>query len=178
MQETNTLPEALRRVLVPGRRVPNREKLDAFIQDARAGVPDALIAKRAGLTARAVRRWRQERGIKAQAPDLGAAAVNAFGLEPRDTMHRVEASAVGGCFDVPEYVLRIPLKYEALARHIHAMHDVLGSTAAELSAAVGIRESDVEACLALWQAHLERRGVQCCGALHDPRFCCPRCGAA
>ncbi len=178
MRETNTLPAALRDALHASdpRPRPAEDRLEPLLRDARAGVPDDLIAKTAGVSVRAVRRWRQRHGIKAAPQDAAALAADVFGTGAVDTMHRSASSPIGGLFEVPEYVLRVPLQYEALARHLHALHDVLGSSAEELAAAFGLRRSDVETCLVLWQAHLERSGVPCCGRLYDPRFRCPRCG--
>lgn len=180
VRETNTLPEALRATLDASASEPRTtaaQRLGPFLRDVRAGVPDDLIAKSAGVPVRAVRRWRRQHGIQAGIQDTVALAADVFGTGSRDTMHRSASSPIGGRFEVPEYVLRVPLQYEALARHLHALHDVLGSSAAELAAAFGIRDQDVETCLVLWQAHLERSGVPCCGALRDPRFRCPRCGS-
>lgn len=175
MRETNTLPDHLKAALKPTKPRRGASSLDGYVRDAEAGVPDTTIARNAGVSAAAVRKWRRALGIKPSVELARADAVDVFGSGTRDYAHRVAASPVRGMFEVPEYVLRHPLQYEALARHLYEMRRLLGSTDAELAAAFGIRESDVATCVLLWGAHLQRNGRSCCGELYDPRWFCPRC---
>lgn len=175
MRETNTLPDHLKAALKPAKTRRTASSLDGFARDAAAGVPDATLARNAGVSTAAVRKWKRALGIKPSVELARADAVDAFGLGTKDYAHRVESSPVHGTFEIPEYVLRHPLQYEALARHLYEMQRLLGSTDAELAAAFGIRESDVATCVLLWGAHLRRSGRLCCGELYDPRWFCPRC---
>ena len=103
-----------------------------------------------------------------------------MGAEYNTALHVTASARLGGLWEVPEFVLRRPLDYDAFARVAFFLSDDLAMTAEAVAEALGVRPRDVEAALELWAAHLERRGAPCetCGRPLDPawgRRCTRRC---
>lgn len=156
------------------------QRLDLYLDQARRGAPIETIAILAQTSLSTAIRWRTLRGIKpGNTPQQETvSALELFARPAVDHLHRAEESPVAGKFTPPQYVLRIPLDYSAFCRAAHALHTTQGFSLPTISAALGVRASDVEFALQIWNAHLRSEGVPCmtCGALIDPEFgpCCSR----
>ena len=152
-----------------------------FLEDARAGATDADLARWSGLSLATVVRWRRSRGIRKQkdVPRRAAPALNLLGVHHGDVLHRTEDSSVNGLWVGPEYVLRKPLKYGELCRHIHFLHGKLGSSTKLIASSLGIREQDVATALSVYDTFLEKNGRPCdwCGfpTLKTDRYCSKHC---
>ena len=134
-----------------------RDDVDARLEplrlDAVAGVPDQLIARRAGLTREVVRQWRRRERIAGRRgrtpPALGARyALDALlGRDVGALVHFAASSPVGGRWRPPEYVLRRPLRYDAF---VEVISDAVGRfSTAELAEALGFEERDIVDAVAL-----------------------------
>lgn len=154
-----------------------------FKDDARAGVPDKEISRQSGISVPMVIRWRRSRGIHRKDHTLGeetrAVAVSLLGKHHGDVLHRVGDSAVGGRWTPPEYVLRRPLNYSELARHLYFLDIKMGTGYGELAGAFGIREDDVRVAIEVYEAYIEREGHECasCGLLIPKKdtYCSREC---
>jgi hypothetical protein len=151
------------------------ERLDSFLDEAKAGAPDDWLARQANVSKEAVLWWRKEREIKrprgrptTQDRVLWAAG---FGTEFNPQLHAAE-SELQGQWEAPEYLLRTPINYTHFCRHVHALHELLGSGPGLISASLGVRVRDVELALLVWKRHLREVGTPCvrCGAVLDPRY--------
>ncbi len=139
-----------------------RAEVDALLhplhEDALAGVPDALLARRAGLTREQVRQWRRREGIPGRGGARTVTEQLDYALRPRsDTaplLHAAATSAVGGTWEPPSYVLRTPLHYDRFVDLVAIA--VQHFTSGEIGAALGVRERDVLDALRLHEA----RGAQ------------------
>ena len=136
-------------------------ELAQFEEDAGAGVPDELIARRSGLSVDTVARWRRRRGIKHPRGRPSAeqlihrAAVELFGRPPADTWMRTRESPVMGRWEVPQYLLRRPLDYSAFAEATSKLMEA-GLTPGRIAAGLGVRTEDVAVATTLWRARCER----------------------
>jgi hypothetical protein len=158
--------------------------LDGFRAEADAGMPDDSLARAANVSLTAVLEWRKERGIKRKRGherrrEIEVWAIDPFGTGYVSDIQRTE-SVVKGQWDLPEYVLRLPLDYDQLTRALHFLHSQLGMSADTIAKAVGLRLRDAEMAIAVEAAHLSRVGVACksCGRECDPsygQFCSLRC---
>ncbi len=154
---------------------------DHFLEDAKAGASDDDLSRWSGLSKNTIVRWRRARGIK-RAPkndQRKALALNLFGTDHGDVLHRCDDSPIEGLWEVPEFVLRKPLAYGEMARHLWFLRAKLGSSVKMLAKSFGIRERDVESALALYDAFLEKNGRPCdrCGlmCLRTERYCSKEC---
>jgi hypothetical protein len=158
--------------------------LDGFADEARAGMPDEALARAAGVALTSVLAWRRARGIKRTSGHLRRresqiSALDAFGDHYDPGLHST-GSAMKGQWEIPQYVLRTPLRYDEMCRQLYFLHVELGSGAELLAKAFGFRERDVEMALAVEVAHLQKHGAPCarCGVPCDPRYgkyCSTRC---
>jgi len=129
-------------------------ELAPLVQDALAGVPDAQLARRAGRSVGQVREWRRRCGIRGRigraTTDTKAAYMIAGLIEPTvPVVHMV--SPVGGTWSPPEYVLREPIAYTQFARLCYLVVTDLGYASPEIATAIGFREQDVVAAIALYE---------------------------
>lgn len=151
------------------------KKLDPYEEEARAGVPDLLIAQKSGVPLAVVVRWRKALRIKRPRGITGGAEGQRYALELLGPGFDAEKHAVGNVFDgkwkIPEYVVRVPLNYTELCRVLHRLKDLSDST---LSEALGISEQDINNARAVWDRYLSKKGVICkkCEQLVDPKHRC------
>lgn len=169
-------------VETPGRPlVEALEILDAYTDEAKAGMTTEALADKAGVSRVAVREWRRARGIPE--PPLAAVLDNsrALGLlesDGRTALHYVrelgldEALGEVGTWEPTEYVIHSPIEYTEFTRHIYFLHTRLGSDPITLARALGVRERDVELAIAIERRHLEQHGRTCraCAYPVDPRY--------
>lgn len=157
--------------------------LDAhFLEDAKAGASDADISRWSGVAKTTVIRWRRARGIKrtpSPRKKKVAYALNLFGTDHQDVLHRVQDSPIGGVWEIPEYVIRHPLNYGEMARHLYFLHHKLGSSVELLAKAFGVRERDVQTALDVYDAFLAVNGRPCdwceLPCLKHDRYCSTEC---
>jgi hypothetical protein len=128
----------MRRAEVDAVRHPLRE-------DAWAGVPHILLARRAGVTREQVRQWRRREGIRGVHGARPIAAQLDYTLRPRtgtaSLLHVAASSVVGGTWEPPSYVLRTPIHYDRFVEVVALAIEQF--TTSEISAALGVRERDV-----------------------------------
>jgi hypothetical protein len=154
---------------------------EKYLADAKAGATDEDLVRWSGVALHTIVRWRRSRGIVRRPGQNGrcARALNLLGVEHGDVLHRCDDSPLGGLWEVPEYVLRHPLHYGELLRHLWFLYQRLGSTPRVLAEAFGIREQDVQTALALWEAFLAKNGKPCerCGisVVSADRYCSVFC---
>lgn len=158
--------------------------LDGFLEEAQAGMPDPALARAANVSETVVLLWRKARGIKrkrghARRKEMEAYAVDAFGDGYVPDIHAMR-SELKGVWDLPEFLLRVPLDYDQLTRHLYFLHVEMGSPIDTLAKAFGFRERDVEMAIAVELAHLERVSIACviCTKPTDPAYgktCSVRC---
>lgn len=158
--------------------------LDSWLEEAQAGMPDDSLARAANVSMTAVLEWRKVREIKRKRGwqarrEADIWAVDAFGDGYVSEIQRAQ-SQLKGQWDLPEYVLRVPLKYDYLCRAAYFLSSDLGMTSDEIAEAVGLRTRDVEMAIAVEAAHLARTSISCskCGRACDPHygeFCSVRC---
>ena len=153
-----------------------------WLAETKAGASDADLARWSGVPKAVVIRWRRDRGIHRRVTKKRtkvAHALNLFGTDHEDVLHRTDDSPIAGVFDIPEYVIRNPLAYSETARHLWFLQKKLGSSNKLLSQAFGIRESDVKTALAMWENFLHAHGRPCdhCGVrcIKTDRYCSVEC---
>jgi len=153
-----------------------------FLELAQSGLPDEQISKQSGLNLATIIRWRRSRGVHRRTkPTLQqkAMALNLLGLPLRDVLHRVEDSIVEGSWSPPEFVLREPLRYLELAKHLWFLRTRLGSSFELLASAFGLKPADVETAVTLYDNHMQKNGRPCdqCGepAPKTDRYCSQHC---
>jgi hypothetical protein len=161
--------------------------LDAFLEEARAGMPDEALARAANVSMAAVLLWRKARDLKRKKgwerrKEMEIWAVDAFGDGYVSDIQALQ-SEVKGIWDLPEYVLRKPLEYDQLTRALYFLHVEMPMPIDSLASAFGLRERDVEMAIAIELAHLERVSRPCavCGKPTDPAYgktCSARCAAS
>ncbi|MBO6936768.1 MAG: hypothetical protein JJ863_17495 [Deltaproteobacteria bacterium] len=136
------------------------EKLAELEEDARAGVPDDLIAARSGLSVNTVARWRRRHDIErpvGRPPAEQAterAAVELFGEATVAAWMRTRESPVMGRWEVPQYLIRRALDYTAFAEAASILTET-GLTPGRIAAALGVRPADVALATSLWSARCE-----------------------
>lgn len=159
------------------------ERLEPFLEHARAGAPDDWLARQAGVSIDSVLWWRRERDVKRKRGPHRVSETKiwaaGFGL-PFDPKIHAADSELKGMWEAPEYLLRTPILYTHFCRHVHALHTLLGTGPELLSEALGVRARDIELALSVWSRHLIELKNPCptCGELIDPRygaFCSVRC---
>lgn len=159
------------------------ERLDLFLEEARAGAPDEWVAKQAAVALDTVMFWRKDRGIKRKRGAVRTSEQKiwaaGFGMQYDPQMHAA-ASDLQGAWEAPEYLLRTPVLYNEFCRHLHALHALLGTGPELLGEAFGVRTRDAELALAVWGRHLRELNTKCaaCSMLIDPKygkFCSTRC---
>lgn len=120
--------------------------LDRYELDARVGVADALIAKKARLNVETVRYWRRRKGIAGRSGrtprhlDAQLFLRTVCGERATAVPHATRGGRRG--FEVPPYVLRVPLDYGELAEVVARLH-ASGFHVARLASAIGISEVDL-----------------------------------
>ncbi len=120
-------------------------KLAPYLVDARNGVPDALIAKRASLSPEVVGAWRRRAGIRSDPGRRPYSTLLAFDLQgmtgarPRGPHI---TSPVAGQFEPPTYVLREPLDYGSFLRAVQTLR-ANGFSVSQIAAGVGVLQRDV-----------------------------------
>ena len=130
--------------------------LEPYLTDAEAGVPDTMLAQRAGeVSVEQVRRWRRRHrvdGRRGRPPAGFGGTYLARSLlgESVSPIPHVVASPVGGTWRVPSYLLRQPLQFESFCEMV-AMLAQTHSTSA-ISGALGFAERDVVAALKIYEA--------------------------
>lgn len=133
--------------------------LDRYELDARVGVADALIAKKAGLPQEVVRYWRRRKGIAGRSGrtprHLDAQLfLRTICSEPATAVPHATRGGRRG-FEVPPYVLRVPLDYGELAAVVSRLH-ASGFHVARLASAIGISEADLLVALAYLESEPAR----------------------
>ena len=130
-------------------------ELAPFLADARAGIPDAVLARRTGLRVSQIRKSRRRhdvRGRRGRTPTnlrTGYLAEHYIGRDV-GAMQHVTTSEVDGRWRAPEYVLREPLDYSKFAELVHWAVGTYST--AEIASAIGIAERDVIAAVVLHDA--------------------------
>lgn len=172
----------------PKTRAESFKDLDLWLDEATAGMPDEALARAANVSLTAVLEWRKERGVKrkkgrASRREADVWAVDAFGDGYVHHEIHETSSQLKGLWDLPEYVLRVPLDYDELSRALFFLHHEQGTAPDALAKAFGLRERDVEMAIAVETAHLQRVGIACkkCGRPCDPAYgttCSTRCRGA
>lgn len=125
--------------------------LTPYVDDALAGVPARLIARRAGLSAQQVKQWRARRripGRRGRAPaELGTQfMVGALLGEPTQPVPH-EFSPVNGAWRPPAYALRRPLDYALFTRMVCRLCDEFAID--QVAHGIGIDERDIAMALVL-----------------------------
>jgi len=150
------------------------DRLDGLIEEARAGAPDTWLMEKAQVSARTVQRWRRHNNVsrprgRRRKQDLVAWAIDVFGDGYNKELHTTK-SRVLGKFELPEFVLREALDYDALCKTAWELFATCGYTAEEISRAFGIREKDIAMALELQSNRLKTLGKDCpsCGYPMDP----------
>ncbi len=133
--------------------------LDRYELDARVGVADALIAKKARVNVETVRYWRRRKGITGRSGrtprHLDAQLfLRAVCGEPASAVPHTTRGGRRG-FEVPPYVLRVPLDYGDLAEVVSRLHGS-GFHVARLSSAIGLAETDLLVALGYLQPGVAR----------------------
>lgn len=130
-----------------------RRGLDGFLRDAEAGASDPEIARLACCTTAQVRRWRlshdivRPRGRPSTHSRATLAATALFG-RPFDPVVCATESAVDGCWEPPEYLVREALDYGVFVRCVVALVDT-GFCIADLVRGLGVRAQDIEHAVVL-----------------------------
>lgn len=173
------LPKTPKKRVRPSKPKTNEESfkdLDAFRAEAEAGMPDESLARAANTSLTAVLEWRKSRGIKRRKGherrrEIEVWAMDPFGNGYVSDIQRTE-SMLKGQWDLPEYVLRLPLDYDQLTRAVHFLHFQLGMAPEVLSRAIGLRLRDIEMAIAVEAAHLSANGRNCvvCAQVCDPQY--------
>lgn len=109
-----------------------------------------------------------------------AFAADLFGVSTQE-IHKVRTHYKR--WEIPEYVVHEPLRYEKLCHIVWLLRWKLQYEVGEICESIGIREEDVTTCLRVYSEYLDRVGVLCptCGVRTDPRrgvYCCKECGSA
>lgn len=134
-----------RRKIAHSRKEVVDAQLDEFMPDLRAGAPDAMVARRAGLTPSQVKHARLRHGIvRSPGRQKSWRRYQALNLVADFELvsHEV-ASPVDGGWEIPEYVVRTPLNYEALVKVVRSAVDA-GMRAEEVASGLGVRLQDVQ----------------------------------
>lgn len=132
------------------------ELLADYLEDADAGVTDAAIARKTGLSRHQVGRWRRRQGItrKSGRPPTwqraSAMAIDMFG-RPRSPTVMPIASPVRSAWTPPEYLLRHPLDYDDFAELVITLVEA-GFAPFKIASGIGVRERDVADACRLWAA--------------------------
>ncbi|MFO0680504.1 MAG: hypothetical protein U0234_00570 [Sandaracinus sp.] len=126
--------------------------LAPFTNDAIAGVPDALLARRVGVSFEQVKHWRRRRHIQGRRGRAPTAVGTNFMLgallgEPTEPVAH-EISPTHGQWRPPAYALRRPLSFGLFARMIAVL--VESFTVDQIAQGFGFEERDVALALALW----------------------------
>lgn len=139
----------------PPRRPPSglpwsevERRLGPLQRDMEAGVADRLLAKKAGVSVRAVRKWRRSRfivGRRGRTPRTLDGALYFRELLPTGLPTSVEhpVDTINPGFRVPSYVLRVPLDYTVLVEAVWRLC-AGGLSLSQISAAIGIAVPDLE----------------------------------
>jgi hypothetical protein len=158
------------------------DKLDPFLDEARAGAKPSWLAEISGVNVRFVYGWLRYHKITYDRTSTAKAIEKADALqglvanyEPQ--MHRVDGSLD---WDAPEYVIREPLNYTQFSRACYHMLVSLEMTVDQLASGLGVRPQDVRSAVEVWKKHLRSKGTKClvCDTIIDTRFgefCSRRC---
>jgi len=152
-----------------------------FLEDLKAGARDEDITRWSGISLPTVIRWRRSHKIRSSKKSVQrkAVALNLFGTEHGDALHRCEDSPIRGKWEVPEYVIRKPLVYGELARCLWFLRSKLGVSSEYMAKALGIREMDVAFAMRVYDEFLSKNGHACgwCGILcsRSELYCSKEC---
>lgn len=153
-------------------------RLDAFVEEAGAGMLDEHLADLAKTSISAVREWRKTRRIPAPNPAQVLERMKAHVLVPGDPERAVHflrertGAATPGTWVPVQYVIRVPLEYSEFTRHVYHLHHHLGSDVATIARSLGVREKDVDLAIAAEAHHLRSCSKPCstCGTAMDPAY--------
>lgn len=140
--------------------------LDPYRFEMSSGMKDEAVAKKTGLSVRAVQRWRLREGLRkprgAAGKQLGDIhALSAFGEALGDVRQRTTSSAVGGTWEPPAFVTRQHIDYHLFLRLLDAGERLLGLTEDELGRALGMTPRSIEQGLLIAQARRNQRCATC-----------------
>lgn len=158
--------------------------LDAWHEEASAGMPDDALATAANVSMYSVLEWRKLRKIsRLKGPRRlqknNTWAIDSFGDSYSPSLHAVDTK-LKGQWEIPEFALRTALNYDLLTRSLYHLHFDLGMEADALASAFGLRVRDIEMAIAVEVSHLQKVGSKCsnCGRPCDPVYgkeCSARC---
>jgi len=156
------------------RPTPGFDRLEPFLEEAKAGAPTSWLAHHAEVSIDTVQRWRRHRGIvlrgnRGRKLEATAWALDVFGDGFDPVLHKAK-NTNHGVWEVPEFVIRKPLDYDEFCRMVWELHNICGHEPDRIAGSVGVREKDVELALSLQRKRLEVIGVACprCGLPMDP----------
>lgn len=140
-------------------------RLTPFEREARAGLPDADLARMAKVSISSVRFWRKKLDIQhSRGPDRKATIDKARAIallgtreELKDVLQRVRASSLGGMWEPPEYLVRLGVNYEKLIEQIAALRDA-GYAPEEIADAHGYTLRTVHQALDVYDRKVKRDG--------------------
>lgn len=123
--------------------------------DAKAGIPDTVLARRAGFGLAQVRKWRRRRRVSGRRgrprDHLGTTYLIAHYLgRAVPAVPHITISPVGGDWSPPEYTLRQPLEYALFAEVVSALVGQFSTH--QIARAIGIAERDVFNAVVLYEA--------------------------
>ena len=104
-------------------------RLQKYEREARAGLPDAELARMAEVSMSSVRVWRAKldikhsRGRDRKATINKAKAIALLGHELGDVLQRVRSSDMQGMWEPPEYLVRLGVNYRKLIEQIAILRD-------------------------------------------------------
>ncbi len=146
--------------------------LDQYIAEARAGAPDLWLRQKASVSEEAVLKWRSRRGIRRvrarRNTDIGTWALDVLRQGHDGALHTTGSTVLRGLWEIPEFVLRIPLDYDEFCRLCYSLLRI-GEAPSDVARAFGVREPDVITAVELQSAWLQEHGEDCgCGLRFDP----------
>ena len=135
-------------------------RLDPFEREARAGLPDVDLARKAGVSVSSVRFWRRRREIrhKVGAARLSEAAtakaLDLLGQPLEDVLQRVQSSEMGGDWSPPDFIIRTGIHYNKMMEQCHLLL-VHGYSAEEIAEAHGYTVTTVQQAIATFIRYQE-----------------------
>lgn len=133
--------------------------LDRYEREAKAGAPDAWLAREVDTSVAMVKRWRKANGIRRRGKvarvDAERFAVSLLGRKVPDVLLRANQSLVDGAWMPPEFILRGEVDYRQLCLQLGYLYQEGGFTVEQLAKAHGYTERTVDQALALYERMLE-----------------------
>lgn len=151
--------------------------IEEYRAEIEAGIPDEEVARMAGVSIRAVTRWRTKNEIrharsKARRAEIADAriAMNLLGEPLEDVLQRTQDTATRGEWEPPKYNLRRGVNYDKLCWQVYLMHVVLGLSLEEIADAHGYTLKTVQDAFAIEEQFLKKKGQKCgrCNILVEP----------